>query len=297
MKRKSLSKRTRFEIFKRDSFRCVYCGATPLQRDLRVDHVVAIANGGTDDPPNLVTTCDPCNAGKSDVPLERQKFGPVEMTEAMEDRAELVRSYLENIKKHDEAVVEATEAVREIWEQHIGGMSKDMFGRMKRLIREWPIEKLHEAIEITGRRIGNPDAEYDSRVALSQAKYFSGVLRRWREEAEASPKPPAPVGSDPAADIDPLASDHGLLLEAIRQIEGQSEFALVRSPSFFEMSQRYRTGQFRAWLSARLARLYADLGIGSRDAASAAAAVYEEISTQGSSHHFFEECFSDGGGI
>ena len=60
----AVSTRTRFEIFKRDNYRCHYCGATPLQSALHIDHVVATANGGTDDPSNLITACKDCNLRK-----------------------------------------------------------------------------------------------------------------------------------------------------------------------------------------------------------------------------------------
>lgn len=73
--RKPMSPRIRFEIFKRDGFRCAYCGSKPGESVLRVDHVVPIADGGTDDPQNLVTACDTCNAGKGAVPLEQKTYG------------------------------------------------------------------------------------------------------------------------------------------------------------------------------------------------------------------------------
>lgn len=68
-KRKAISKKTRFEVFKRDAFVCVYCGAHPPAVLLHVDHIVAVANGGTNDPDNLVTACGPCNLGKGATPL------------------------------------------------------------------------------------------------------------------------------------------------------------------------------------------------------------------------------------
>jgi hypothetical protein len=64
-KRQKLSKRTRFEVFKRDGFRCQYCGATGTMTTLRCDHIIAVANGGSNEMMNLITACDPCNAGKS----------------------------------------------------------------------------------------------------------------------------------------------------------------------------------------------------------------------------------------
>lgn len=69
----SVSKRLRFEVFRRDGFACRYCGATASDTTLTIDHVVPIALGGTDEPGNLVTACAPCNAGKTsshpDAPL------------------------------------------------------------------------------------------------------------------------------------------------------------------------------------------------------------------------------------
>jgi hypothetical protein len=294
--RKSLSKRTRFEIFKRDSFRCVYCGVTPMQRDLRVDHVIAVANGGTDDPPNLVTTCDPCNAGKSSVPLERKKFAPVQLTEAMEDRAELVRVYLENVKRHDEAITEAAVAVQEVWGRHIGGMSNDMFSRMKKLVREWPIEKLHEAIEITGRRVGTPGAAYRSRDAVEQSKYFSGVLRRWREEGTADASPSESVESD-----DALRGRFQVLVDLLNETGGRITEALQQSPSADELSQSYRATRFCFWFRARANRAFADLGWARTEEhagiVAESVAAHEELERLGRSHPMFLPTFEDGAGI
>lgn len=43
LKRKSeaLGKKTRFEVFKRDGFKCMYCGAHPPEAILEVDHLKA----------------------------------------------------------------------------------------------------------------------------------------------------------------------------------------------------------------------------------------------------------------
>lgn len=60
-----VSKRLRYEILRRDSHTCRYCGASAPDVKLTVDHVVPVALGGTDDATNLVTACQPCNAGKT----------------------------------------------------------------------------------------------------------------------------------------------------------------------------------------------------------------------------------------
>ena len=62
--RKSLSKKTRFEVFKRDSFTCQYCGAKAPDVILEVDHINPVSKGGDNDILNLVTSCMECNRGK-----------------------------------------------------------------------------------------------------------------------------------------------------------------------------------------------------------------------------------------
>lgn len=62
--RKSISKKLRFEVFKRDSFTCQYCGRMAPDVVLEVDHINAVANGGENDIMNLITSCFDCNRGK-----------------------------------------------------------------------------------------------------------------------------------------------------------------------------------------------------------------------------------------
>ena len=62
--RKPLSKKMRFEVFKRDKFTCQYCGRTAPDVILEVDHIKPVSKGGTNDLINLVTSCKDCNRGK-----------------------------------------------------------------------------------------------------------------------------------------------------------------------------------------------------------------------------------------
>jgi hypothetical protein len=61
----TVSKRTRYEVLKRDNHTCRYCGATTPDVKLTVDHVTPVALGGSDDPCNLVAACQDCNYGKA----------------------------------------------------------------------------------------------------------------------------------------------------------------------------------------------------------------------------------------
>src|SRR5262245_20292561 len=49
---------TRFNLFLRDKFRCVYCGSG---KELTFDHVVPRSQGGRTHWENVATACAPCN--------------------------------------------------------------------------------------------------------------------------------------------------------------------------------------------------------------------------------------------
>lgn len=68
-KRKGISAKTRFEVFKRDQFVCQYCGKHPPLVILHLDHIVPVAEGGQDNFDNFITSCETCNFGKGATPL------------------------------------------------------------------------------------------------------------------------------------------------------------------------------------------------------------------------------------
>ena len=57
----------RYDVFKRDGFRCTICGRTKDDGiKLHVDHIKPVSKGGKTVISNLRTLCDLCNQGKSD---------------------------------------------------------------------------------------------------------------------------------------------------------------------------------------------------------------------------------------
>lgn len=59
--RKILSQKVRWDVFKRDEYRCRHCGS---EHDLTIDHIEPKSLGGMDDDGNLQTLCRPCNSKK-----------------------------------------------------------------------------------------------------------------------------------------------------------------------------------------------------------------------------------------
>jgi len=61
-----------FLIFKRDKFKCIYCGNSSIIDGVKLhcDHIKPKYESGTDEAKNLVTSCQECNLAKNNARLE-----------------------------------------------------------------------------------------------------------------------------------------------------------------------------------------------------------------------------------
>lgn len=64
MARRPISLSLRFSVYARDEHTCQYCGRTPPEIVLQLDHVFPVTLGGTNAIDNLLTACRDCNIGK-----------------------------------------------------------------------------------------------------------------------------------------------------------------------------------------------------------------------------------------
>lgn len=176
MARKSTGKRLRFEIFKRDGFRCLYCGATPVEKALRADHVIPVAQGGPTEAENLVTSCFDCNAGKAAVPLEERALVSSIAAEADREHAEQIFEWLRiqrEIRSAKDAVVDD---LCQLWSREIGYRPVDLLSRLRAAVDREGYAAVQKAIERTGRK--------DLPSVTTQFQYFYGVLRGIRSDRE-----------------------------------------------------------------------------------------------------------------
>lgn len=111
----AISKRLRFEVLRRDGHRCHYCGATPPDAKLTVDHVTAVALGGTDTADNLVTACEPCNSGKSATPAGAPLIA------AVRERDQEFRTAVAATAEDDRARQDFADAFLDAWDDANGG--------------------------------------------------------------------------------------------------------------------------------------------------------------------------------
>lgn len=63
-RRRSIDRKTRFEVLNESGFRCRYCGRGAPDVVLEVDHLLAVSQGGSSRKENLGAACFDCNRGK-----------------------------------------------------------------------------------------------------------------------------------------------------------------------------------------------------------------------------------------
>lgn len=93
VKDKPITKKMRFEIFKRDSFTCKYCGRSAPNVILHADHIKPLSKGGKTTLLNLITSCIDCNLGKKD-----RELSDISVITKQVDQAKLLQEKRDQIK-------------------------------------------------------------------------------------------------------------------------------------------------------------------------------------------------------
>lgn len=111
VERVPVSKKARFEVFKRDKFTCQYCGAKAPDVLLQADHIKPVAEGGLSDILNLITSCASCNSGKgarslgdaSSLDFQRKQL---EDLQERREQIEMMLSWREELTKFNDDIVD-----------------------------------------------------------------------------------------------------------------------------------------------------------------------------------------------
>jgi hypothetical protein len=149
-KRKALSKSVRFEVFKRDSFTCQYCGAKSPDVLLQVDHIDPVAKGGANDPLNLITSCATCNSGKSDRRLSddtamAKKRTQLEELQERREQLEMMFAWQKGLCDMDAVAVDR---LADLWKEVAPGWKLNEIGRseLRQLYKRFGAEEVCEAM-------------------------------------------------------------------------------------------------------------------------------------------------------
>jgi len=154
--RQGVSKTQRFDVFKRDSFTCQYCGKQAPLAILEIDHINPVAEGGDNDVMNLITSCFDCNRGKGAKKLsdhsviEQQKKQLNEINKKREQLKMMLKWRQELGFIDDEQVGVASDAFAKIADCSLSECGrKDMLSWIKR----FGLSEVLEAISISEKYI------------------------------------------------------------------------------------------------------------------------------------------------
>jgi hypothetical protein len=89
------------DIYRRDDYRCVYCGKSSIEDGVKlvVDHVYPVVKGGDAELFNLVTSCVRCNLEKRDLVLPSELIKRIwNRNEKLNEKMDLIA--YEKLKKH-----------------------------------------------------------------------------------------------------------------------------------------------------------------------------------------------------
>jgi HNH endonuclease len=182
-KRKSINKKTRFEVFKRDGFKCQYCGKCAPEVVLNVDHIHPVSKSGGDDMMNFVTACADCNSGKSDrllsddsaITKQRQQL---EELNERRDQLEMMLKWRDGLKSMD---ADSLAKIVDAWEEIAPGLSPNERGMndARKMLKDFGLIAILDAIETAGRQYikHNDDGELIPDSAQTAWMKLGGICR------------------------------------------------------------------------------------------------------------------------
>jgi hypothetical protein len=155
-KRTAIGKQVRFEVFKRDSFKCQYCGAAAPDVLLHIDHIKPVSAGGTNEITNLLTACVSCNLGKSDRQLDdtsavvKQRAQLEELQERRE-QLEMMMEWKQGLNALKEDIVSE---VCNYWEQLAPGFDVNDNGRrnIQKWLRSFRLDEVLHAMDVAAEQ-------------------------------------------------------------------------------------------------------------------------------------------------
>lgn len=168
---RSLTKKARFDVFKRDAFTCQYCGRTPPGVVLEVDHIHAVSKGGTDADHNLVTSCFDCNRGKSDGTLTAPPIDIKKRAELLTEKMAQVKAYDKLLRAQKAYVEEEVEFILiTFWKRFDRHLKPTAESSIRGFLEKLPPVEVQEAMDLACLRVNDAEKAF---------KYFCGVC--WRK--------------------------------------------------------------------------------------------------------------------
>jgi len=159
----TVRKKDRFEVFKRDSFTCQYCGKAAPDVILQVDHIQPVSKDGSDNILNLVTSCWECNIGKgarelSDDTVVKKQQAQLEQLQERREQIEMMLEWQQSLMNLEQ---EQIEMLATIWADLTPGRMLNKSGQrsLRKLLNEYKFPEIVEAMKVASSQYLEFDEE------------------------------------------------------------------------------------------------------------------------------------------
>lgn len=158
----------RFDVFKRDGFKCMYCGKVPPSAVLEVDHITPVCKGGKNRMDNLVTACFECNRGKAGVELSVVPESLAEKAARIKESESQLKAFRRIIDKQRQRIEEdAWAVIRALYGELTDSISKKTFQTVMTFIGKLPYESVMYAADVASTKFPWNESR--------RLKYFCGI--------------------------------------------------------------------------------------------------------------------------
>lgn len=190
--RQAISKETRFEVFKRDSFTCQYCGRASPDVILNIDHIQPVSKDGDNSITNLITACFDCNNGKRDKELRDDSVVKKQkrMLDELQERREQLSMMMDWQRSLNSIEEETIEQAHEYWSELVEmyHLTDSGLVSLKKLIKRFTLVKVLEVMKISVDQYCKRDDE-GNYTAESVQKAFEYIGRICAAEQRNAEKP------------------------------------------------------------------------------------------------------------
>jgi hypothetical protein len=189
-KRKPISKKLRFEVFKRDSFTCQYCGKSAPDVVLHVDHIKPVKEGGTNDIMNLITSCADCNLGKgarklSDTSEVAKAKKQLDEINAKREQLEMMVKWKQELSKiGDKQIDIITDRFHELASYTINDNGRK---KIKSWIKKYPISELYDCVELACDKYLENTGDNIKQESAEKAFDYIPKIAYWRKQEKENP--------------------------------------------------------------------------------------------------------------
>ena len=186
--RKPLSKKIRFEVFKRDKFKCQYCGNSAPDVILEVDHIAPVSKGGKNDLMNLITACFDCNRGKKDklisddTAITRQRTQLEELQEKRE-QLKLMSKWREGLRGLSNDAVKIVVDEIEAYYEDACEVNDNGKSDIAKWLKKYPLQLILECIPLATKYLKRTNLGFID--VQSTEEFFNKIPRiAWAKDLE-----------------------------------------------------------------------------------------------------------------